>query len=155
MNYENLPISTIVPVKKTIQVKLSVDDAFTLFTEKIHTWWPLDAAHSVGGEDTETCAIEGRVGGRVFETLKDGTEAVWGTVQVFDPPHVFATTWHPGNPSELATYLEVRFTAEGEGTLLELTHSGWEARGEDAQKFRDGYNSGWDFVLGEFEKQVS
>jgi hypothetical protein len=151
---ENAPISTIEPVKKTIQVNLNIEEAFNLFTQRIHTWWPLDEGHSVGGGNSETCAIEGKEGGRVYETLKDGTEAIWGTVQVFEPPYKFATTWHPGNPSELATYLEVHFTALDDGTVLELTHSGWEARGEEAQKYRDGYNSGWDFVLGEFLKLV-
>lgn len=150
---KNTPTSTIAPVKKTLQVNLSVEEAFKLFTEKIYTWWPLDS-HSVGGDNAESCAIEGKVGGRVYETLKDGTEAIWGTVQAFDPPNLFATTWHPGNPSELATYLEVRFTPKDGGTMLELTHSGWEARGEKAQKVRDGYNGGWDFVLGEYMKKV-
>jgi uncharacterized protein YndB with AHSA1/START domain len=146
----NVSKSTIAPVEKRAHVKLSVGEAFKLFTEGIHTWWPLDADHSVGEENAETCAIEPKVGGRVYEILKDGSESIWGTVQAYEPPHLFATTWHPGNPSDLATYLEVRFTASGEGTIVELTHSGWEARGADAQNYRDGYDSGCDFVFGRY-----
>lgn len=152
---ETVSKSTIAPVEKRAQVKLSVEEAFKLFTEGIHTWWPLDADHSVGEKDVETCAVEPRVGGRVYERLKDGTEHLWGTVQAYEPPHLFATTWHPGNPSELATHLEVRFTAADGGTLVELTHSGWEARGEEAQKYRDGYDSGWDFVFGQYLQQAA
>jgi uncharacterized protein YndB with AHSA1/START domain len=147
--------SAIAPIEKTVRVHLPVEEAFKLFTEGIHTWWPLDESHSVGGDDAQSCTFEGWVGGRLYETLKDGTQSIWGTVQAYEPPHRFATTWHPGNPSKLATYLEVRFTAAGEGTTVILTHTGWEARGEEAQKYRDGYNTGWDFVLGEYIKKAT
>ncbi|MBT3239439.1 MAG: hypothetical protein HON98_02930 [Chloroflexi bacterium] len=143
--------STIAPVVKSAQVSLPVEEAFKLFTEGVNTWWPLDGNHSVGEKsETETCSIEGWVGGRFIETLKDGTESLWGTVQTFNPPYLFATTWHPGNSSELATYLEIQFSTADGGTLVELTHSGWESRGEDAQKYREGYNSGWDIVFGKY-----
>jgi hypothetical protein len=29
-----------------------------------------------------------------------------------------------------------------------LVHDGWEARGADAVRMRDGYETGWDLVLG-------
>jgi uncharacterized protein YndB with AHSA1/START domain len=152
---ENLSQSSIVPIEKIVEVSLTVEEAFKLFTEGIHTWWPLDASHSVFRYDVESCTFEGKVGGRVYETRKDGTQSIWGTVQAYEPPHLFSTTWHPGNPSELATYLEVRFTETDNGTTVTLTHGGWEVRGEEAQKYRNGYNTGWDFVLGEYIKKAT
>lgn len=155
MSQDDASRSTILPIEKIIQVSIPVEAAFKLFTEGIHTWWPLDAGHSVGGEKVESCAVEGWVSGRILETLKDGSQSIWGTVQVYDPPHIFATTWHPGIASHLATYLTVRFSPADGGTTVILTHSGWEARGEGAQKYRDGYNSGWDFVLGNYLKKAA
>jgi uncharacterized protein YndB with AHSA1/START domain len=146
--------STIVPISKSIRISLDVEAAYKLFTEGINSWWPLDATHSVGKDQVVSCAVEGRVGGRVYETLQDGSEAIWGTIQAYEPPHLFATSWHPGNSPEVATYLEVRFAAGDSGTTVTLTHSGWEARGEEAASVREGYNTGWDFVLGEFTQRA-
>jgi hypothetical protein len=37
---------------------------------------------------------------------------------------------------------------EGDGTRVELVHSGWEAYGDDAAASRASYDTGWDIVLG-------
>ncbi len=151
MTKEQITKSIIAPVIKTTQVNLPVAYAFKLFTEGIYTWWSLNGSHSIGEQDEiDTLKFEGRVGGRVYELHKDGAEKIWGTVQTYEAPHLFSMTWHPGNESELATLLEVRFTATDTGTTVQLTHSGWEARGEDGLKYRDGYDSGWDIVFGKY-----
>ena len=49
----------------------------------------------------------------------------------------------------VATDVELRFTPQGDGTLVELVHSGWEQHGEHAADLRAQYDSGWDFVFGE------
>ena len=40
------------PVVKSLRLKLTPDEAFTLFTEEVDTWWPLDT-HSVGEDEAE------------------------------------------------------------------------------------------------------
>ena len=83
----------------------------------------------------------------MYEIQKDGTEAPWGTVLVWEPPHRFMMSWHPGRDENTAQELEVRFKSEGEGTRLELIHRGWEILGDMAEETRIGYDSGWDNVL--------
>jgi hypothetical protein len=39
--------------------------------------------------------------------------------------------------------------AEGSGTRLTLTHSGWERGVPDTARY-EGYVTGWDFVLGKY-----
>ena len=150
MIQEKAPDSTVAAVEKEIEVGLSVEEAFELFTEGVGTWWPLDEGHSIFRGEAASCTFEGRVGGKLYETHPDGSVGIWGTVQVYEPPHTFAATWHPGHEADMATYLEVRFTPSGDGTRVSLKHSGWEARGEDAQKIREGYGTGWDFVRGTY-----
>ena len=42
------------------------------------------------------------------------------------------------------------FTQDGPGsTVVELIHSGWERR-PDGASAREGYNSGWEPVIGRF-----
>jgi hypothetical protein len=41
----------------------------------------------------------------------------------------------------------VRFTADGDSTVVELEHRGWEARGDRAAEVRAAYDGGWIGVL--------
>jgi uncharacterized protein YndB with AHSA1/START domain len=136
-------------LRKSVLVGSSVGHAFRVFTEGIGGWWPVES-HSVFAEDAETAILEGRVGGRLYERSRDGEEAVWGTVTAWEPPHRIALTWHPGRGEETAQELEVRFTAAGGGTRVELVHSGWERLGERAGEVRARYETGWEPVLGSY-----
>ena len=138
----------IAPVRKTVTVRCSVEDAFRIFTEQFAAWWPLET-YSASEQLSETCAIEGRLEGRLYERLDDGTEVLWGEVLQWEPPNLLTFTWHPGQEPDSAQTVEVDFTAIEERTRVELTHSGWEKLGAEALETRDSYDSGWDFVLGE------
>lgn len=137
------------PLVKTVTVHLSVEHAFRRFTEQMAAWWPLES-HSVGQRDAESVTLEGRVGGRVFETLKGGDTSLWGTVQVWEPPHRVAFTWHPGREASTEQEVDVRFTDRNGETEVMLTHSGWEKLGAAAQEMREQYNAGWGVVLGKY-----
>ena len=101
----------------------------------------------MGGAQSARCVFEGRVGGEIYEELKDGTRCVWGTVLEWDPPVRTVFTWHPARTPDTAQNIEVRFTAEGTGTRLHLIHTGWERLGAEAKKARRGYPLGWTHVL--------
>jgi uncharacterized protein YndB with AHSA1/START domain len=133
------------PLRKTIEVACPPELAFEIFTARIHTWWPL-ATHSIGQERARTCAIEPRVGGRVYEVHDDG-RAVWGTVLAFEPPSRLLVTWHPGREPGTAQEVEVRFVPSAHGTRVELEHRNWQAYGRDAAEAREGYDNGWQGVL--------
>lgn len=137
------------PVRKSIVVPWSVDRAFHRFTAEIADWWPL-STHSVGADKANTVTFEGRVGGRLFETLQDGTEAEWGRVTAWEPPRRVAFTWHPGRTEETRQEVEVTFRSDGAGTRVELVHTGWERIPEKPREMRDRYDSGWDHVLARF-----
>ena len=137
------------PIRKCIVVPWTAEAAFRRFTEEIGSWWPT-RSHSVGGRDTETVVFEGRVGGRIYERIRGGTDSTWGTVTAWEPPTRVAFTWHPGSKPDMAQSIEVRFLAagpDGAHTRLELTHSGWERFGALASRVRGGYSIGWGYVL--------
>ena len=136
-------------VRKEVRVPLSREAAFRLFTEGAGKWWPLKS-HSVGGELAVTCKIEGKVGGRFYEIVGDGSEVEWGTVLAWEPPGRLVFSWHPGYDPGQAQEVEVTFVPEAGGSRLTLVHRGWERREKDQEKFREGYDTGWDFVLGRY-----
>jgi hypothetical protein len=143
--------ASVAPITKSVVVPRTPEDAFRLFTEAIATWWPLGGGHSIYGERSKSVALESRVGGRLYEVSTDGEEGLWGTVTVWEPPHRFVCTWHPGRNAETAQELEVRFLPEGEGTQVHLEHRDWER----APEKRRGYDEGWDIVLGRYAEAAA
>ena len=142
-------LTSIEPVRKTVTVPAAPPRAFDLFTKHIGEWWPL-ATHSVGTDQAAGVTFGEGPGGQIAETLTDGTTSVWGTVTDWEPPHRVAFTWHAGTPAAEATRVEVTFTEDAPGrTVVLLVHSGWEQR-PDAASAREGYNTGWDQVIGRF-----
>jgi hypothetical protein len=137
---------SLAPLRKTVAVPLDQARAFELFTAQIEDWWPL-VTHSVGLAAAAHVTFAGEVGGSIVETMRDGTTCIWGTVTGWNPPLAVSFTWHPGQDDSGAGDIEVRFTpGENGGTVVELTHSGWERR-PDGATVRVGYDSGWDAVL--------
>jgi uncharacterized protein YndB with AHSA1/START domain len=143
----------IAPVVRKVEVPCSPDEAFRIFTEQIGSWWPA-RTHSVGRESVASVTMECRAGGRVFETLTDGTTYDWGTITDWDPPRWFGMNWSPSPEPRPLTQVEVRFEASAGGTRVELTHTGWEHLDEDAVQRRDNYADGWTTVLDVFVRRA-
>ena len=137
------------PLVKSVSVSLSVEDAFHLFTEGYARWWPL-LSHSVGEEHAQTCVLEAGIGGRIYEIIDDGRQVEWGRVLAWEPPRRLVFSWYPGRQPDTAQQVEVTFQAQGERTLVQLIHTGWENLGALAQAQRLDYDGGWDIVLGKY-----
>jgi uncharacterized protein YndB with AHSA1/START domain len=137
---------TVPPVVKMVTVRVVPARAFELFADNLARWWPLAQFHT--GPDAVDCAIEPRVGGRLFERAADGRETSWGTVLAYEPPHRIAFSWVVGglSPDE-AQRIEIRFAPEGSGTRVELTHTGWEKLGEAGAALRERYDRGWATII--------
>jgi uncharacterized protein YndB with AHSA1/START domain len=135
------------PIVRTILVRSSPETAFRRFTADLGAWWPLRGFHV--GTEPQSCALETRLGGRLFERAADGTETLWGRVVLWEPPHRLAFSWVIGLDEARAQRIEVSFAAEPGGTRVTLTHSGWEAFGDAAAAKRALYEGGWATVFGE------
>ena len=139
------PATALPPLVKSVVVAAPTDRAFTLFTAEIGQWWPL-VTHSVGEESAVSVTMECRLGGRIVETVRDGSTYVWGTITDWSPGSGLTFTWHPGQPEDEATLVTVSFRPDGEQTEVRLVHSGWDNR-PDGARARTGYDAGWDIVL--------
>ena len=98
--------------------------------------------------------IEPFAGGRWFERDADGRECDWGFVTEWEPPRRVLLAWHLTTEYEFdpdpgrATEVEVRFTPQDGGTLVELEHRGFE-RNAGGAVIRDkvGAEGGWGELL--------
>lgn len=134
------------PLRKSVVVRRTPEEAFEIFTAKLASWWPYQQ-FSVHQAETATCAIEPRMGGKIYEVANSGSRAQWGTVLVWEPPHRFVMTWHPGQDPGTAQELELRFVAVALGTRVELEHREWAKLGAVAEETRKSYEGGWAIVL--------
>lgn len=149
-----------VPIQKTIVVATSPERAFQAFTEEMSTWWPL-ATHHIGKAEATTVVIEPLIGGRWFERGVDGSECDWGRVRTWDPPRRLVLTWEISSdwrhdPS-IQTELEVRFSAEGASTRVDLEHRLLHYYGDQATQMRGIFESekGWAGLLQAFANQAA
>jgi uncharacterized protein YndB with AHSA1/START domain len=136
-------------IEKSVTVAAPVERAFRVFTEEIHTWWPL-RTHAVDTDHSDMVVLEGREGGRLFERTPSGDEHPWGSVVAWDPPHRLGYSWHPGRGQETAQEVEITFTPVADGTRVDVRHWGWEKLGEHLEGTIASYNEGWDKVLGHY-----
>ncbi|HEX5631290.1 MAG TPA: SRPBCC domain-containing protein, partial [Acidimicrobiia bacterium] len=83
-----------------------------------------------------------------------GAALPWAEVLVWEPPVRFVLAWKPHPRPTPPTEVEVRFTARGAHTLVELEHRGWERLGPEALEGRTGYSEGWVLTLERFRVGV-
>ena len=148
------------PVLRSVTVRCARERAFRVFTEEIGSWWPVElhsrAVSEFEGQDLKVERLEFQpyVGGQVLEHLSNGETLPWGDVIAWDPPNAFTLAWKPHPRPTPPTEVEVRFTAQGDHTLVELEHRGWERLGGDVEEARSGYAEGWIAPLERFRAKA-
>jgi len=142
-------VSTVPPIRREILVDANPEIAFEVFIERLGLWWPL-AELSVFGASATVAFTDGQI----IERSADGRTAVWGTVARWEPPEAVAFSWHPGQPADRASHVEVTFAAAAGQTRVRLEHSGWEAFADPAAA-RAEYDHGWPMVLDRYRDGIA
>lgn len=142
------------PIRKSVHVKVAPARAFEVFTAGATGWWLKSHSISTTKSPIKDVVIEPRAGGRWFERGEDGTECPWGKVLAWEPPSRLVLGWQIDpdfkyDPA-LLTEVEVRFTADSGGTLVELEHRQLERMGERGIGLRDAFIRGWSVLLDSF-----
>jgi uncharacterized protein YndB with AHSA1/START domain len=145
----------VAPVRKSLRVNAPQARAFEVFTAGIDRWWP--KGHGIGSAPLVKSVIEPFKGGRWFTTHEDGSEAVVGHVLAWEPPSRFMFSWEINSSwkpdSTIGSEVEVRFTADGAATLVELEHRKFEVLGQEGgEKMRKDVDGGWPGILELFRK---
>jgi uncharacterized protein YndB with AHSA1/START domain len=154
----NVDVS-IAPVRKSVHVPVPPQDAFRVFTDDIDRWWPKD--HGLDGPVVQS-VIEPFVGGRWYARYASGREIANGHVLAWEVPDrvlfswEISSEWKPDPDSTIASEVEVRFTADRDGTLVEVEHRRFH-RMSGGEKMRTAVDGGWSKILalyaGIFAKQ--
>lgn len=148
-------MTTTPEVLRTVTVPLPVEQAFRMFTEQFDRIKPRD--HNLMEVPVARTVMEVRPGGRILDEAEDGTQCVWGEVLAVEPPGLLRFAWLIGTdwqiqPRENASEVEVRFTPDGDGTLVSLRHFRLDQHGPGAGSMPAalGGDNGWPVYLGRF-----
>ena len=138
------------PIRLSFNVDCDPEHAFDVWTARTTMWWP--KSHSISTEPDLEVVLEPRVGGRIYERLRSGTEHDWGRVVAWEPPSRLVYEWHLRQDLADATEVEIRFKAADTGTEVEIEHRGWERLGARGPARREGNFAGWGGLLPHFVK---
>ncbi len=138
-------------IKKTVTVPLAPGEAFRVFTEDLELWWPVET-HSLSaknGDRPRSVSVEARKGGKITETLPDGTTSDWATITDWRDGEGFAFDWYVGRDPADATQVRVTFVGDGAETVVTLVHDGFDRLGKEGAAMAANYDRGWNSVLAE------
>jgi len=151
------PTITVAPVRRQARVNAAPARAFEIFTRGMTRWWP--RKNTINSSSIQEIVMEPQAGGRWLERGEDGSECQWGKVLAWEPPARLVLAWQISaqwqyDPA-LVTEVEVRFSPDGDGTLVELEHR-LDGYGEAAEQMRQVFDSpqGWTGTLEDFAKAV-
>jgi uncharacterized protein YndB with AHSA1/START domain len=136
-------------VTATTTVEVSIDRAFTVFTEGIGTWWNPD--HHIIEAPLSHMVFDPFVGGNVYDVGTDGSQCRWSRVLAYDPPDRVVFSWDINLQWQIetdparASEVEIAFTElSPDRTHVRLTHRHLDRHGEGWESMRDAVASGWD-----------
>jgi len=147
------PADSLPPLTGTVTVGLPIEQAFTLFSGSIDTWWPHQ--FHIGRAEVAEVILEPGVGGRWYERGVDGSECDWGRVRTLQPPDRLVFTWQINGSFQFdpdpdhASEIDVQFTATGPAeTTVTVEHRHFE-RIEGGQAVHDTIRGGgsWKLLL--------
>lgn len=132
----------------SVEVNVSPDRAFHLFTAEIGSWW--DADKHILRAPLAGMVFEPFVGGHIIDRGTDGSECRWARVLAYEPPRRVVFSWDidvrwaietdPGRCSEV----EITFAPLSErSTRVELTHRHLDRHGPGWESMRDAVAGGW------------
>ncbi|MFV2102479.1 SRPBCC family protein [Micromonospora sp. LOL_024] len=139
----------------TLLVPVSAEWAYRVFTERLADWWVTEYTWS-GPNLLAELGMEPRAGGMLYEIGPYGFRSDWGRVLTWDPPRRLVFTWQIGadrapvpDPAR-ASEVEVLFTPDGSGTLVEVAHRHFDRHGTAAEGYRRALTAGWHELLSRY-----
>jgi uncharacterized protein YndB with AHSA1/START domain len=93
---------------------------------------------------TMNLKLEPWPGGRWYRDLGNNTGHLWGHVQVIKPPKLLEICGPMFMSYPVASHIQYRLAAEGQGTRLTLLH---QAMGMIAEEHSKGVQRGWEDIL--------
>jgi uncharacterized protein YndB with AHSA1/START domain len=136
------------PIRVDRRLPVAAETAFAAFSDGIGAWW--DPAYSANADTFSGAVMENRVGGRIYGVHTDLGEVSWGSIVAWEPGTRLAWSWTLAQNRDHPSLLEVAFEPDPGGSVLRLSHGGWnEDNAASRHKFGD-----WPHILDRFVDHV-
>jgi uncharacterized protein YndB with AHSA1/START domain len=142
-------------ISSTVEVPLSPERAFKLFTDGLGGWWPREFSWSQ--DALEEIGMETRKGGLLYEIGPHGFRVDWGRVVEWEPPARLVFSWQisptrvPEPDPAKASEVEVRFEPDDDGSRVVLAHRAFDRHGEGGAGYAEMMGAeGWPYALERF-----
>ena len=154
--------ATATAVQTSIVVDAPIEEAFSVFTEGIDTWWPRE--YNLLDVDIAERIFEPRVGGQVYDRGTDGSECHWARVLAYEPPDRVVISWDISPQWQIETdpdktsEVEIRFTSESANrTRVEIEHRHLDRHGDGWEGLREslGSDGGWPGCIRRFGERIA
>jgi len=116
-------------VRVSIEVPVSPERAFQVFTEQIDLWWKKGPRFRFESPWEGTMFLESGVNGRFLHVSDDGTGHAFeiGRVRVWEVGRRLVLSWRlPNFEAGQETEVEILFDETARGTRVSVEHRGWE-----------------------------
>ena len=133
-----LPAEHLLHVRQEIEINAPVSMTFEALLEQ------LGPGFEVMDGNPMPMTLEPWPGGRWFRDLGNNSGHFWAHVQVIKPPTLVEFSGPLFMSYAAVSHVQYRLTAQGNGTLLTLTH---RAIGEIDPQHREGVSKGWSYQL--------
>ena len=135
-------------VRTSVEVAVSPERAFELFTTEIASWW--DEDKHILKAPLADMVFEPFVGGQIIDRGVDGSECRWARVLVYEPPRRVCFSWDINlqwqleSDPERCSEVEITFEPVAETqTRVTLTHRHLDRHGPGWEGMRDAVTGGW------------
>lgn len=141
-------------IERQLYIDAPPDVVFEVVSQPEHVeqWWPHQARYVLES---------GSSGELIFDSDNTSETAVSFQVVEVQPPELFSFRWtHPNGASattDNSLLVTFRLKADGEGTMLSMTETGFRERGWEVAVLERKYNehtTGWDHFLPRLEAYV-
>jgi len=149
-------------IRKIIEVRAPVKDAFEIFARQFQAWWPQEYTWSQ--EKLVAINIGCDVGMLCTEIGPDGFRCDWGRITVWQENKKIGLKWQIGPKREpvpdpqRASDLSLEFNDRGSSaTEVVLKHTNFENHGKGAAEYRNMIDSkmGWDYILDAYRQHCN
>ena len=137
-------------IAKTLNLPLTCEAAFDLFTGRIDEWWPPERRHA----PSRASRIFVEAGGRFFERDVDGREIDLGRVRAWERPRLLKLDFFVATGAERPTDVEVRFAPVEGGSQVTIEHRPTPASEAVWRELAPRYLDSWEIVLAAFARRA-
>lgn len=152
-------MTEIEPLTSSVSVPGAPEAAFHEFTDSFGQWWPPEFSWSQP-DLLEIVEMECCLGGMLHEIGPHGFSIDWGRIIAWDPGSSLSFLWQIGSDRvpipdpELASIVDVRFTARDGATTVTVLHHSWERHGPGAAGYRNDFEQAWPMALERYRRHV-